>query len=134
MATLLFTNDDYGPGGLIASTRVYDDGTAVDVVGGVAGQPRPQTATEAARVTAWQNDAVLAALAINRATMQQYLATALPQLRTLLTQATAMKAANVTSIAQAQAQVRATGAALEAVITGAIKFARLLSNTLDGTT
>ena len=89
---------------------------------------------QAARDAHAETEAVLAALAINQATMQQYLATALPQLRTLLTQATAMKAANVTSIAQAQAQVRATGAALEAVITGAIKFARLLSNTLDGTT
>lgn len=88
----------------------------------------------AAQAQAANDAAVLAALAINQATIQRALVDALPALRTMLTQAQTMKSATVSNVSQAQAQIRAAGALFESIISALIKANRLLSNQLDGTT
>lgn len=93
----------------------------------------------AARAAQAQTDAVLAALAINQAALKDYLASALPTLRTLDTQAKTLSTLTLSGttaqqLAQTQAALRNIGAGLDTVLTGLVKVARLLSDQLDGTT
>ncbi len=50
MATKVASDDTYADGVLVASVELYDDGTAVEVVDGKAGAPRPCSESEAGRV------------------------------------------------------------------------------------
>lgn len=55
MASILYSDDHYGPHGLIASTRCYDDGTIEEVQGGKVVSTRPATDAELARAAEYVN-------------------------------------------------------------------------------
>ena len=75
----------------------------------------------------------------NQAALTDYLASALPTLRSLDTQAKTLSTITLSGTqaqinAQTQAALRQIGAGLDAVLAGLVKVARLLSDQLDGTT
>ena len=49
MASIVYSDDHYGPHGLISSTRFLDDGTIEEVEGGKVVRTRPATPAEQAR-------------------------------------------------------------------------------------
>lgn len=93
----------------------------------------------AARAQQAQTDAVLAALAINRATIEQALAQALHGLASIDTQLQTLSTITLSGttaqqLAQVQAALRGIGTNLRPVVAGVRRAVRLLSNQLDGTT
>lgn len=76
---------------------------------------------------------------VSRETITTYLASALPTIRTLDTQAKTLSTLTLSGttaqqLAQAQAALRQIGSGLDTVLAGLVKVARLLSDQLDGTT
>ena len=55
MASIVFSDDHYGPHGLISATRCYDDGTVAEVEGGKVVRTRTATDAELARVAEYAN-------------------------------------------------------------------------------
>ena len=55
MATIVISDDHYGPHGLISATRVYDDGTVAEVEGGKVVRTRAATDAELARAAEYAN-------------------------------------------------------------------------------
>ena len=55
MATIVISDDHYGPYGLVSATRVYDDGTVQEVEGGKVVRTRQATDAELARAAEYAN-------------------------------------------------------------------------------
>lgn len=134
MASIVTTQTDIAPDGTHIWT-LYDDGSVVLQgpsgtinVASTPGTLATATAIKTANTTA-----------TNQAALKDYLASALPTLRTLDTQAKTLSTLTLSGTqaqinAQTQAALRNIGTGLGTVLVGLVKVARLLSDQLDGTT
>ena len=136
MASVVTTQTDYTAGGLAQTWTLYSDGsvTITNAQGGTV-----NVAATPATIAQAQALQTANTTATNQAAIQAWLASALPTLRTLDTQAQTLSAITLSGttaqqLAQVQAALRQIGAGLDAVLVGLVKLARLLSNQLDGTT
>ena len=134
MATVVTTQTDIAPDGTHIWT-LYDDGSVVlqGPSGTINVAATPDTLATATAIKAANTTAT------NQAALKDYLASALPTLRTLDTQAKTLSTITLSGtttqqLAQVQAALRNIGAGLDTVLAGLVKVARLLSDQLDGTT
>ena len=136
MASVVTTQTDYTAGGLAQTWTLYSDGsvTITNAQGGTV-----NVAATPATIAQAQALQTANTTATNQAAIQAWLASALPTLRTLDTQAQTLSAITLSGttaqqLAQVQAALRQIGAGLDTVLVGLVKVARLLSDQLDGTT
>lgn len=136
MATIVTTQTDIAAGGLAQTWSLYDDGTVA-----ITNAQGATINVAATPLTLAQAQAIKTAntTATNDAAIRQWLASTLPTLRTLDTQAQTLS--NITlsgttaqQLAQVQGALRQIGTGLDAVLAGLIKATRLLANQLDATT
>ena len=135
MATIVTTQQDYGPNGLAQTWTLFDDGTVTitSQSGTINVAATPDTLALATNIKTANTTTA------NQAALTDHLASALPTLRTLDTQAKTLSTITLSGttaqqLAQVQAALRQTGAGLDAVLVGLVKVARLLSDQLGGTT
>ena len=136
MASVVTTQTDYTAGGLAQTWTLYSDGsvTITNAQGGTV-----NVAATPATIAQAQALQTANTTATNQAALKDYLASALPTLRTLDTQAKTLSTITLSGtttqqLAQVQAALRQIGAGLDTVLVGLVKVARLLSDQLDGTT
>lgn len=137
MATLVDTQTDCGPDGAVRQVwTLYSDGsvTITNAQGATI-----NVAPTAATIAQAQSFTAMTTQAVNRATIEQALAQALPGLASIDTQLQTLSTITLSGttaqqLAQVQAALRGIGAGLDTVLAGLIKATRLLANQLDGTT
>ena len=136
MASVVTTQTDYTAGGLAQTWTLYSDGsvTITNAQGGTV-----NVAATPATIAQAQALQTANTTATNQAAIQAWLASALPTLRTLDTQAQTLSAITLSGttaqqLAQVQTALRQIGSGLDTVLAGLVKVARLLSDQLGGTT